>query len=68
MLTTQPETQDAKSTNRCDWLGVYEELLEELPGAWPQTIHQVWEEAAWRPTDLFISYSVRQSGCLLQDE
>ncbi|XP_042234707.1 uncharacterized protein LOC121874575 isoform X2 [Homarus americanus] len=42
---------------KCEWMQVYEELLWELPGAaWDQDLDQVWEEAAWRPSDLFISY------------
>ncbi|KAK3864652.1 hypothetical protein Pcinc_029689 [Petrolisthes cinctipes] len=53
---------------KCDWLGVYEELLEELPGAWPRPLHQIWEDAAWRPTDLFISYSLGKENYQVKNE
>ncbi|XP_069185798.1 uncharacterized protein [Procambarus clarkii] len=42
---------------KCDWVQVFKELLKELPGAWTQDLGHIWQEGAWRPQDLFTSFT-----------
>ncbi|XP_068234448.1 uncharacterized protein [Palaemon carinicauda] len=39
----------------CDWDGVFNELLNDLPGNWTGDLETLWRNVAWKKSDLFRS-------------